>query len=240
MTDSSSVSPRPPATRVVVVDDQRLVRSSFAMMLSVEDDIEVVGDAADGAQAVELVRRERPDLVLMDVQMPVMDGIAATEQIVADDLARVVLLTTFDRDDYLFDGLRAGASGFLLKNTEPEDLVDAIRAVARGHALLAPEVTLRVIERMTTAADATAGAAAPAQPQPPAALDRLTPREREVLDLVGRGLANAEIARRLYLGEATVKTHVSSILAKLHLRDRVQAVVFAYENGLLRPGADEE
>lgn len=222
----------PPArpTRVVVVDDQRLVRSSFAMMLSVEDDIDVVGDAADGAQAVELVRRLRPDLVLMDVQMPVMDGISATEQIVADDLAKVVLLTTFDRDDYLFDGLRAGASGFLLKNTDPEDLVEAIRSVARGHALLAPEVTLRVIERMSEAAPAAVDG------ERARALDRLTPREREVLELVGRGLANAEIAQRLFLGEATVKTHVSSCLSKLHLRDRVQAVVFAYETGLLRPG----
>lgn len=214
-----------------MVDDQRLVRSSFAMMLSVEDDIEVVGDAADGAQALELVRRERPDLVLMDVQMPVMDGIAATEQIVAAGLAKVVLLTTFDRDDYLFDGLRAGASGFLLKNTEPEGLVDAIRSVARGHALLAPEVTLRVIERMTAGP-----ATSTADPQPTAALERLTPREREVLELVGRGLANAEIARRLFLGEATVKTHVSNVLSKLQVRDRVQAVVFVYENGLIRAG----
>lgn len=217
-------------TRVVVVDDQRLVRSSFALMLSVEDDIDVVGDAADGAQAVELVRRVRPDLVLMDVQMPVMDGIAATAQIVAADLAKVVLLTTFDRDDYLFDGLRAGASGFLLKNTQPEDLVEAIRSVARGHALLAPEVTLRVIERMTVPDSARA------DDEQERALARLTPREREVLELVGRGLANAEIAQRLFLGEATVKTHVSSCLAKLHLRDRVQAVVFAYETGILRPG----
>ncbi|WP_446666872.1 response regulator [Flexivirga sp. B27] len=228
MTDPAAAPTDP--TRVVVVDDQRLVRSSFAMMLSVEDDIDVVGDAADGAQAVDLVRRERPDLVLMDVQMPVMDGIAATEQIVSDDLAKVVLLTTFDRDDYLFDGLRAGASGFLLKNTEPEDLVDAIRSVARGHALLAPEVTLRVIERMTSDDTPTDSVA----PSPD--LARLTPREREVLELVGRGLANAEIARRLFLGEATVKTHVSSVLAKLQLRDRVQAVVFAYENSLIRPG----
>lgn len=236
MTDSAAATtePTPASTRVVVVDDQRLVRSSFAMMLSVEDDIEVVGDAADGAQALELVRRERPDLVLMDVQMPVMDGIAATEQIVAEDLAKVVLLTTFDRDDYLFDGLRAGASGFLLKNTEPEDLVEAIRSVARGHALLAPEVTLRVIERMAKTPGSTGSAAN--DRQQPAEIDRLTPREREVLELVGRGMANAEIARTLFLGEATVKTHVSSCLAKLQLRDRVQAVVFAYENGIILPG----
>ncbi|GAB3494485.1 transcriptional regulator [Flexivirga lutea] len=236
MTDSAAATtePTPASTRVVVVDDQRLVRSSFAMMLSVEDDIEVVGDAADGAQALELVRRERPDLVLMDVQMPVMDGIAATEQIVAEDLAKVVLLTTFDRDDYLFDGLRAGASGFLLKNTEPEDLVEAIRSVARGHALLAPEVTLRVIERMAKTPGSTGSAAN--DRQQPAEIDRLTPREREVLELVSRGMANAEIARTLFLGEATVKTHVSSCLAKLQLRDRVQAVVFAYENGIILPG----
>jgi len=227
MTDAA---PPETPTRVLVVDDQRLVRSSFAMMLSVEDDIDVVGDAADGRQAVDLVQRLRPDLVLMDVQMPVMDGIAATEQIVAADLAKVVLLTTFDRDDYLFDGLRAGASGFLLKNTEPEDLVEAIRAVARGHALLAPEVTLRVIERMTAPDPGVL------DDERAKALQRLTPREHEVLELVGRGLANAEIAQRLFLGEATVKTHVSSCLAKLHLRDRVQAVVFAYETGLLRPG----
>ncbi|MGN6414423.1 response regulator [Flexivirga sp.] len=236
MTDSAAATtePTPASTRVVVVDDQRLVRSSFAMMLSVEDDIEVVGDAADGAQALELVRRKRPDLVLMDVQMPVMDGITATEQIVAEDLAKVVLLTTFDRDDYLFDGLRAGASGFLLKNTEPEDLVEAIRSVARGHALLAPEVTLRVIERMAKTPGSTGSAAN--DRQQPAEIDRLTPREREVLELVGRGMANAEIARTLFLGEATVKTHVSSCLAKLQLRDRVQAVVFAYENGIILPG----
>ncbi len=217
--------------RVLVTDDQRLVRSGFAMMLSVEDDVDVVGEASDGSQAVELTRQLRPDLVLMDVQMPVMDGIEATRRIVADDLAHVVLLTTFDRDDYLFAGLEAGASGFLLKNTDPDDLVDAIRSVGHGHALLAPEVTRRVIERMTSA-----GHAAPRDLPQQARLAELTRRETEVLTLLGRGRSNAEIATELVLGPATVKTHVSSVLGKLHLRDRVQAVVFAYEAGLVRPG----
>lgn len=214
--------------RVLVVDDQRLVRSGFAMMLSVEDDIDVVGEAADGAEALAEVDRLGPDVVLMDVQMPVLDGIAATERIVGCGTAKVVLLTTFDRDDYLFDGLRAGASGFLLKNTDPDDLVDAIRAIAHGHALLAPEVTRRVIERM--------GADTHRQPQQASQLEQLTPRERDVLELIGAGLSNAEIAGRLFVSEATVKTHVSACLAKLHLRDRVQAVIFAYDVGLVRPG----
>ena len=220
------------ALRILVTDDQRLVRSGFAMMLSVEDDLEVVGEAQDGSRAIELAQQLQPDLVLMDVEMPVMDGIEATRLIVADGLSRVVLLTTFDRDDYLFAGLEAGASGFLLKNTDPDDLVDAIRAVGHGHALLAPEVTRRVIERMTSSS---------ADDQPTGStheesLAYLTPREREVLTLLGRGLSNAEIADRLVLGAATVKTHVSSCLSKLHLRDRVQAVIFAYEAGLIRPG----
>lgn len=217
--------------RVLVTDDQRLVRSGFSMMLSVEDDIDVVGEAENGSEAYELAGRLEPDLVLMDVQMPVMDGIEATRRIVGDDLSRVVLLTTFDRDDYLFAGLEAGASGFLLKNTDPDDLVDAIRSVGHGHALLAPEVTRRVIERMT--AGATPGAPSTPQSQ---RLTELTRREAEVLTLLGRGLSNAEIAEELVLGPATVKTHVSSVLAKLHLRDRVQAVVFAYEAGLVRAG----
>jgi len=226
MTDEST------ALRILVTDDQRLVRSGFAMMLSVEDDLEVVGEAQDGSRAIELAQQLQPDLVLMDVEMPVMDGIEATRRIVADGLSRVVLLTTFDRDDYLFAGLEAGASGFLLKNTDPDDLVDAIRAVGHGHALLAPEVTRRVIERMTSSS---------ADDQPTGStheesLAYLTPREREVLTLLGRGLSNAEIADRLVLGAATVKTHVSSCLSKLHLRDRVQAVIFAYEAGLIRPG----
>ena len=238
--------------RVVVVDDQRLVRSGFAMMLGAEDDIVVAGEASNGAEAIDLVRRERPDVVLMDVQMPVLDGIAATATIVGEDLAKVVILTTFDRDDYLFDALRNGASGFLLKNTDPDDLAEAVRAVGHGHALLAPEVTRRVIEAMTrepprqpeqpgrdsSAPRSTPGA--PAAPADPLAADprlrHLTARELEVLGLVGRGLSNAEIAATLFVGEATVKTHVSSCLAKLHLRDRVQAVVLAYETGLVVRG----
>lgn len=237
--------------RVLIVDDHHLVRSGFSMMLSVEDDLEVVGSAENGARAIELARELRPDVVLMDVQMPVLDGIEATRTIVAENLGKVVILTTFDRDDYVFDGLAAGASGFLLKNSEPEQLIDAVRAVGRGHALLAPEVTRRVIAAMTSGhggghhagmPQSAAAASGPATPGSAsgarvtageaAALAQLTEREREVLILVSRGMSNAEIARELFLGEATIKTHVSNTLAKLHLRDRVQAVVFAFENGL--------
>ncbi len=214
--------------RVLLVDDHAMVRSGFAMMLSVEDDVEVVGEAANGAEAVVVARATRPDVVLMDVQMPVLDGIEATRRIVAEDLGRVVILTTFDRDDYLFDGLQAGASGFLLKNAEPEQLLDAVRVVGSGSGILAPQVTRRVIERMT------AERSAPPRPEPDG-LRRLTDREREVLVLMARGLSNAEIAATLFLGEATVKTHVSSCLAKLHVRDRVQAVVLAHECGLITP-----
>ncbi|MBS2939095.1 response regulator transcription factor [Nocardioides sp. J2M5] len=215
--------------RVLLVDDHAMVRSGFAMVLSVEDDIEVVGEAADGLQALERARETRPDVVLMDVQMPRMDGIEATGHLVAEDLGHVVIVTTFDRDDYLFAALEAGASGFLLKNAGPEQLLDAVRAAGRGHALLAPEVTRRVIGKMAGGRDGTADRPEPSE------LSRLTAREREVLVLLGRGLSNGEVAAELVLGEATVKTHVSNVLAKLHLRDRVQAVVFAYEAGLIHP-----
>ena len=220
---------RQPPIRVLLADDQDLVRAGFRMILAAQGDVDVVGEARDGEEAVSLARRERPDVVLMDVQMPRLDGLAATRRIVADATARVVMVTTFDRDDYLFESLRAGASGFLLKNSSPEDLVAAVRTVARGNALLAPEVTRRVVE-------AAAGRFRPASvPEHSERLGGLTDRERDVLHLVGRGLSNTEIARELHVAEATVKTHVSHVLLKLHLRDRVQAVVFAYEAGLVQP-----
>ena len=217
--------------RVLLADDQALVRSGFAMILAVEDDIEVVGQAGDGAQAVALARELRPDVVLMDVQMPVMDGVEATRQVVAERLSRVVVLTNFDRDDYLFDALDAGASGFLLKNTEPDRLVAAIHAVVNGHALLSPEVTTRVIARMTHPTTSAVGQAHPAVQLPHGVT--LTEREGEVLQLVAQGLSNAEVAEKLFVGEATVKTHMSNVLAKLGLRDRVQAVVWAHRAGLV-------
>ncbi|HIZ34904.1 MAG TPA: response regulator transcription factor [Candidatus Ruania gallistercoris] len=225
--------------RVALVDDQSLVRSGFAMVLSVEEDIEVIGQASDGAEAVALIEAERPDVVLMDVQMPVLDGIEATRQVVADDLAKVIILTTFDRDDYLFAALQAGASGFLLKNADPEELVGAIHAVADGHALLAPEMTVKVIARLAEGerSDATGSAPGPATGAPPvveAPIDPLTSRELDVLALLAEGMSNAEIATTLFVGEATVKTHVSHVLAKIGARDRVQAVVYAHRAGLTR------
>jgi DNA-binding NarL/FixJ family response regulator len=230
--------------RVLLADDQPLLLQGFAMILSVEDDLEVVGQVTDGAQAVEAVRRVRPDVVLMDVQMPVLDGIEATRRIIEEHPdVRVVVLTTFDRDDYLFDALEAGASGFLLKNADPDDLVDAVRAVASGHALLAPEVTRRVIGRMTGRDDGDAGGADAHGDEAAGGdghgipLPQLTEREREVLGLVARGMSNAEIAAQVYVTEATVKTHVSNVLAKLGVRDRVQAVIAAYDAGLVAPGA---
>ncbi|MHA7126101.1 response regulator [Janibacter indicus] len=228
--------------RVLLVDDQPIIRSGFAMMLSVEDDLEVVGEAADGREAIELARAQRPDVIVMDVQMPVMDGIAATREIVAEELGRVIILTTFDADSYLFDALRAGASGFLLKNAEAEQLVEALRAVGHGHALLAPEVTKRVIEQMSPPGAGTgggagaAGAGAPTGGAHAELLAHLTDRELDVLRLIGAGRSNSEIAADLVIGAATVKTHVSSIFAKLQVRDRVGAVIIAHESGLVVDG----
>ncbi|OLF19393.1 response regulator [Actinophytocola xanthii] len=217
--------------RVVLADDQDLVRAGFRVILGAEPDIEVVGEAGDGHAAVELVRRLRPDVVLMDVQMPGMDGLEATRRLLAPGAGgvRVVILTTFDREDYLFEALRAGASGFLLKNASPEDLVESVRIVARGDALLSPEVTRRVIARFTE----------PARPRPARRPPQLTDREFEVLVQLARGASNAEIAAELHLGETTVKTHVSRVLTKLDLRDRTHAVVYAYENGVVAPGGAE-
>lgn len=212
--------------RVVLADDQDLVRAGFRVILGTEPGIEVVGEAGDGAEAVALVTSLKPDVVLMDVQMPRMDGLEATRQILsAGGATRVVILTTFDREDYLFEALQAGASGFLLKNASPEDLVESVRVVARGDALLSPEVTRRVIARFS--ADSK-----PERTRPPS----LTDREYEVLVELAKGASNAEIAAALFLGETTVKTHVSRVLAKLGLRDRTHAVVFAYEQGIVTPG----
>lgn len=214
---------------VVLADDQQLVRSGFRMMIDAEPDMTVVAEATDGAEAVRRVKVERPDVVLMDIQMPGTDGLEATDAIVRLEppTPRVLILTTFERDDYVFQALRNGASGFLLKNSPPEQLLEAIRVVAAGDSLLAPSVTRRIVEEFAR------------RPAPAAAgieLSRLTDREVEVLGLVARGRTNAEIAEELIVGEATVKTHVSNVLTKLGLRDRVQAVVFAYENGLVQPG----
>ncbi len=218
--------------RVLIVDDQALVRAGFAMILSAEPDIEVVGEASNGVEALTAARETRPDVILMDIRMPQMDGITATREICtgrrADpDCPRILILTTFDLDDYVYDALRAGASGFLLKDTPPEDLAEAIRIVAAGDSLLSPSITRKLLEEFNRA---------PATPRPHKQLEDLTEREVEVLQQVARGLSNAEIADVLYVSETTVKTHVSHILTKLELRDRVQAVVVAYESGLVVPG----
>ncbi len=213
--------------RVAIADDQALVRSGFRMILDARPDVEVVGEAEDGAQAVELVRTLDPDVLLLDIRMPNLDGIEATRRIVADgSRTRVLILTTFDLDEYVYDAIRAGASAFLLKDVRPADLVDAIRLVASGNALLAPSVLARLLDRFAHPA---------ATESTDAVLERLTEREREILRLVAEGLSNAEIAARLFVGETTVKTHVSNLLRKLGVRDRVQAVITAYDSGLIQP-----
>ena len=213
--------------RVLVVDDQPLVRSGFRMVLEERPDLELVGEASDGAQALELTRELEPDVILMDVRMPNLDGVEATRRLVADGTkARILVLTTFDLDEYVYAAIRAGASGFLLKDVEPAELVDAIRVVAAGNSLFGPAATERLVMRFSQ------------QPSPDAgrSLDELTEREKEILTLLASGLSNAELADRLFLSETTVKTHVSSILRKLRVRDRVQAVIAAYDAGLVRPG----
>ncbi len=217
--------------RVLIADDQALVRAGFKMILDAEDDLDVIGEAADGVEAVELARRLKPDVVLMDIRMPQLDGIEATRRVVAletEPPVRVLMLTTFDLNEYVYEALRAGASGFLLKDVPPEQLAAGIRVVAQGEALLAPSITKRLIQEFASAA--------PAAATPPKGLDELTARELEVFKLVARGLSNAEIAAELIVSETTVKTHVARVLMKLGLRDRVQAVVLAYESGISVPG----
>jgi DNA-binding NarL/FixJ family response regulator len=217
--------------RVLLADDQALVRAGFSALLDAEDGMEVCGEAGDGHRAVALARELRPDVVLMDVRMPRMDGIEATRAITADPAlrdSRVVVLTTFELDEYVFGALRAGASGFLLKNLEPTDLLRTIRIVAAGESLLAPQITTRLIEAFVAVPERS--------PRPVAGLDELTAREREILELIALGLSNVEIADRLWLSPLTVKTHVSHVLSKLGARDRVQLVVAAYESGLVVPG----
>ncbi|MFJ8430340.1 response regulator [Kitasatospora sp. NPDC094019] len=220
--------------RVIIVDDQAMVRAGFAALLGAQSDIDVVGDAADGAQALEVSGRTHPDVVLMDVRMPVMDGLEAARRLLDPAVPgahrpKVLMLTTFDVDDYVYEALRAGASGFLLKDAPPADLIAAVRVVAAGEALLAPSVTRRLIEDFARTRPAR-------RRDPRLRLNGLTPRETEVLELIARGLSNQEIAAGLVLAEQTVKTHIGRILAKLDLRDRAQAVVLAYESGLVTPG----
>jgi DNA-binding NarL/FixJ family response regulator len=217
--------------RVLLCDDQALVRSGFRLILEGREGIEVVGEAEDGREAIEVARQADPDVILMDVRMPNVDGVEATRRLVSGGFrARILILTTFDLDEYVYEAIRAGASGFLLKDVQPSQLVDAIRIVASGEALLAPTVTRRLLDRF---AHTLPGA----EEKPPPELATLTERELEILKLLASGLSNAELAERLFLSETTVKTHISSVLRKLGLRDRVQAVVLAYEAGLVRPGS---
>ena len=216
---------------VLLADDQALVREGFRLIIEVEPDIEVVGEAGDGLETVEQAKRLRPDVILMDIRMPGLDGIAATRRLAqARVAARILMLTTFDRDDYLYETMKAGASGFLLKDARRDQLVHAIRTVATGDALLAPALVRRLVEDFCRR---------PPPGGPPPAVAELTQRELEVLRLVARGLSNTEIAKELFLSEATVKTHLAHVMQKLDLRDRVQAVVLAYESGLVRPGAED-
>jgi DNA-binding NarL/FixJ family response regulator len=220
-------------TSVVIADDQGMVRAGFRSLLDAEPDLEVVGEAANGEEALAVVRRLRPDVTLMDIRMPVLDGLTATRTIVEEGVpTKVLVLTTFDLDEYVFEALRAGAAGFLLKDAPAEELASAIRVVAAGDSLLAPGVTRRVIDAFVRRAPSMSRALDPA-------LSRLTPRELEVLGLLARGLSNTDIGQRLFVSEATTKTHVSNVLSKLGLRDRVQAVIFAYENGVVVPGERE-
>jgi DNA-binding NarL/FixJ family response regulator len=217
--------------RVLIVDDQALVRAGFKMILDAEPEIDVVGEAADGLAGIEAARTLQPDVVLMDIRMPELDGLEATRRLTSSgDGPRVLILTTFDLDEYVYEALRSGASGFLLKDTPPEQLVQAIHVVAQGEALIAPSITKRLIEEFVRAGGAT-------HTEPPPGVADLTSRELEVLRLIARGLSNAEIAKELFVSETTVKTHVARVLMKLHIRDRVQAVVLAYESGLVQPGA---
>jgi len=218
--------------RVLIADDQAMVRAGFRMILEMQDDMEVVGEASDGAETIAAVKKLKPDIVLMDIQMPGMDGLEATRRIVEmhDEVpTKVLILTTFERDDYIFEALRTGSCGFLLKNATPEDLVADIRVVAEGNALLAPSVTRRVIAQFAQ------------KPKPrdyTDSLSGLTSREVDIMKLIARGKTNAEIAQELFIGEATVRTHVSNLLSKLELRDRVQIVAFAYESGIVQPGSE--